>query len=218
MNVISRLGTSTELRDLLLSQLKSRMWMVVITGFFFFLHKIRENDPGNRITVREILWVGMVSHQCWVMQPNPHILSTVCTAFNQGRQEGSFSSTEHRCKVPWGPILACHLGERVEKVTHWNVSSGRQLNVDNRVPSGRRCVHSDSQGTMGPGTHFFCEWHVLYIVSSSAPSSTHICSKPGFRCPKQGIAIGAIGFGSLGAADAWRGHIVLGSFTCVGTR
>lgn len=45
------------------------------------------------------------------------------------------------------------------------------------------------------------DMHFL-LFPSSATSSTHICIKPGFRNLEQGITIGAIGLGALGAADS----------------
>lgn len=50
------------------------------------------------------------------------------------------------------------------------------------------------------------------LFPSSATFSTHICIKPGFRNLEQGIAIGTIGLGALGAAYSWRGNIFLGIF------
>lgn len=46
----------------------------------------------------------------------------------------------------------------------------------------------------------FVTYRYLPLFPSSASSSTHICIIPVFRYTKQGIAIGAIGTGALGAA------------------
>lgn len=110
MDFIWRLGTFTELRDFSFALVTIHNTVSRYNGRFS--HGNRENEIGNRISESEICWEDMVSHQCWIMEPNPHVLATVTTAFNQGGHKGSFSSTEHRHKVSWWPLLAGQLGKR----------------------------------------------------------------------------------------------------------
>lgn len=49
------------------------------------------------------------------MEPNPDVRVAVPCALHHGGQEWSFSSTEHRHKVSWRPLLTGQLGEEKNK-------------------------------------------------------------------------------------------------------
>lgn len=87
-----------------------------------FPHRNTKNGPGNKINEKQIRWEERISHQCWVMEPNPHILATVCTSFNHRGHKGSLRSTEHRHKVTWGPLLAGQLGEERQNKSQTEIS------------------------------------------------------------------------------------------------